>query len=111
MSGQVVSLTDLVVSNGQTLSNALIASRDFRDADSLTLFAPGTLPETATVQVGYDEDTAGTWYPLFRSGADVALPAGKAITIELPSFRRLRISLSGAAGADRTIRITKGFWA
>ena len=111
MSGQIVTLDDLVVANGQTNSNALVASQHFRDADSITVFGPGTLPETATVQVGDDENLGGTWYNLFRSGADVIIPAGKAITMELPSFRRLRISLSGAAGGTRTFKTNKGFWA
>lgn len=111
MSGQTVSLNDLVVSAGQTLSNALLSGRDFRDADSLTIFGPGGLAETATVQVGPDEDTAGSWFALSRNGVDVTIGAGEAVTIELPSFRRLRLSLNVAAAATRTFGVNKGFWA
>lgn len=111
MSGQVVVLDDLVVASGQTASNSLLAGRDYRDADSITLFGPAVLAEVATVQVGPDEDTGGVWSALSRGGADVTVAAGKAVTIELPSFRRVRINLGGAAAADRTFGVNKGFWA
>jgi len=114
-------LPDLVVQSGQTISNILLATGaptapnmvttgdGFRDADSITIFAPDTLPETATVNV--DSAEAGVnMDPLQRGGADVTIAAGKAVTIELLSIKALEIVLSGAAGATRTFKVVKNVW-
>lgn len=110
MSSWIQAIASLVVANGATASNVLRAGRDFRDADSLTLFGPNGLAEVATVQVSYeDSDNPTAWFALSRGGADVTVAANKAITVELPSFLAVRILLGGAAGAERTFRVNKAF--
>lgn len=114
-------LPDLVVQSAATDSNVLLATGapiapemattgdGFRDADAITIFAPDTLPEVATVHVDSAE-TAVNFNPLQRGGADVTIAAGKAVTIELISFKALKIVLGGAAGATRTFKVNKSVW-
>lgn len=111
MSSHVVPLDDIVVASGQTASNVLTARTHYRDADSITFFGPATLPETATLQSSDTEDGSSGWFNVSRGGVDVTIPAGKAVTLELPSFRAIRVLLSGAAGATRTFKVNKGFFA
>lgn len=121
MSQHIFPLADLVVASGQTDSNVLSSdgaivdmahSGDgFRDASYITIFAPDTLPELATVYV--DSGLPGApvnFNPLQRAGADLTVPAGKAVTVDGVSFRAIRITLGGAAGATRTFKVNKGVW-
>lgn len=119
MSRHDVPLADLVVPNGQTVSNALLAYEaptapnmstgggGFRDADAITIEAPAVLAEVATVQVA-EKEVGGTFDNLQRNGADVTIAAGKAITIGDISFKAIQISLGVAAAATRTFKVTKG---
>lgn len=114
-------LPDIVVQPAATDSNILLSAGaptapnmvttgdGFRDADSITIFAPDTLPETATVHVDSAE-SAVNFDPLQRAGVDVAIGAGKAVTIELISFKALKIVLSVGAAATRTFKVVKGVW-
>lgn len=120
MSDHVFPLPDLVVASGQTLSNILYAdglisggvtSGDgFRDARSITIHAPDTLPEVATVHVDSSKTaTPNNFNPLQRgtTPVDVTVPQAESVTIELLSIAALRIVLGGAAGATRTFKVTK----
>ncbi len=121
MSQHTFPLPDLVVANAATDSNVLLergaptapnmatTGDGFRDSDSITIHAPDTLPETATVHVDSAE-VAVNFNPLQRGGADVTIPVGKSVTIDLISFKALKIVLSVAAGAQRTFKVTKGVW-
>jgi hypothetical protein len=121
MSLHVIALPDLVIPNAGTDSNILLAhglptapnmattGDGFRDADSITIFAPDTLPETVTVQVDSSE-TAVNFNPLFRGAADVTVPAGKAITIELLSFKALKVVAGAGVAAQRTFKVNKNVW-
>jgi hypothetical protein len=101
-----------VIASGQTESNAFLASRDFRDADSITIWGPDTLPESVTVHVADNEAPAASDYAaLSRGGADVTIPANKAITVELPSFRAMKLVAGAAVGAERRFKVNKGFFA
>lgn len=118
MSRHNTPLPDLVVANAATLSNVLTERGyptapnmatdgfGFRDGDNITIEAPAVLAEVATVQVA-ELESGGTFDALVRGGADVTIAAGKAVSIELLSFKALRISLGGAAAAQRTFKVTK----
>ena len=104
-------LPDLVIANGQTTSNTIndyLAGDGFRDADSITIHAPDTLPETVTVNV--DSGPAGApvnFNALQRNGADVTIPVGKSVTISGLSFRGLQLVAGGAVAGTRTFKVTK----
>lgn len=114
-------LPDLVIASAGTDSNILLSAGaptapnmattgdGFRDADSITIFAPDTLPETVTVHVDSAE-SAVNFNPLQRGGADVVIAAGKAVTIELISFKALRLISGVGTAATRTFKVIKGVW-
>lgn len=122
MGQHMFALPDLVIPNGTALSNVLTATgaptapnmatdgAGFRDADSISIAAPATLPEATTVQVSMDESGAEGWHNLVRGGADVTIAAGKAVTVELISFKAIRLSAGGNVAAQRTFKVTKGVW-
>lgn len=121
MSQHQMALPDLVVEAAATTSNDLKAEdRDattgvasgsgFRDADSITIHAPDTLTEVATVHVA-EAETGGNFNALQRpAGTDVVIGVGDSVTIDGISFKALRIVLDGAAGATRTFKVTKSVW-
>lgn len=121
MSLHQFSLPDLVIPNGQTESNVLLSAGlqagsmvttgdGYRDADSIGINAPDTLPETVTVHVDTSEPGATNFNPLFRGGADVTVPAGKHTTIDLISFKALKLVAGAAVGAERRFRVNKSVW-
>ena len=108
MSGHVSIVTSFVIESGQTESNTLTAT-DFRDADSLSIFAPTTLPETVTLQAAPNSSpVAADWVDVDRGG-DVTMVAGAVKTIELPAFMALRLRAGVAVAATRTFPVNKGF--
>ena len=117
MSYHTIALPDLVIANGATDSNILYAQPHFRDADTIKLYGPTVMPETVTVYVSpvgseASPPAAGDWRVLVNdSGANVTVPAGKAISIDLPSYGAIKLVASGAVAAARTIAATKGMWA
>lgn len=121
MSLHVFDLPDLVIANGQTDSNILTASGaptapnmastgfGYRDADSITIFGDDTLPETVTVHTS-NLESGGDFDPLSRGGVDVTIPAGKSITIELLSFKALKLVAGVAVAGARTFKVNKNVW-
>lgn len=119
MSLHTLSMPDMVIPNGATESNVLTASGlaagemvssgdGYRDAESITFFAPDTLPETVTL---YTADVpGGNFNPLQRAGADVTFPAGKSITVDSLSFKAMKLVAGGAVGAIRTFKLNKSVW-
>lgn len=90
----------LKILNGQSLSDVLDLRIDTqRSRYLLTVIDPATLPETVTVQVSHRPD--GAFVALQRSGADVTLPAGKAVTISDLNVGALRLSSGTNVAADR----------
>jgi hypothetical protein len=87
----------------------MVSSGDgYRDADSITVFSPDTLPETVTLHVADVE--GGNFNPLSRGGADVTFAAGKASTLELISWKAMKLVASGAVGAERRFKVNKSVW-
>jgi hypothetical protein len=117
MSQHMFPLEDLVIASGQTESNVLIAEgaivagvhdgTGYRDADSITIFAPDTLPESTALHVA--EAVGGNFNALFRGGADVTIPAAKAITVELISWKAMKL-VAAAVAAERRFKVNKGVW-
>lgn len=104
-------LPDFVIAITTTDSGVLRDYLDgdgFRDADSITIHAPDTLPETVTVHVS--DSPTGNFNPLSRGGADVTVPVGKSITIELLSWKAMKLVAGVAVAAARTFKVTKGVW-
>lgn len=91
----------LTIPSGQTASNAVVIGGWLR---ACSIFAPGTLPETVTVQI---EPTAtGTDFKTLRSGAaDVEVPAGKAVIIMEGVYKQIRLLAGGAVAADRVFSV------
>lgn len=104
-------LPDFVIANAATESGVLRDYLDgdgFRDADSITIHAPDVLAETVTVQVA--DVAGGNFNPLSRGGADVTIPAGKSVTIELLSWKAMKLVAGVAVAAARTFKVTKSVW-
>lgn len=120
MGKHVMPLPDLVISSGQTVSNVLTArgaptapnmattGDGYRDSDFITIHAPDTLPEAVVVNVS--DRSGGNFNPLQRNAVDVAVPAGKSITVDGISFEQLELVAGGAVAATRTFKVEKGVW-
>lgn len=117
MSYHTIAVTALTILNGQTDSSILYAQPDFRDGDTLKLYAPGTMPETVKVYVSpvgspSSPPQASDWRILSTdSGTDTVLSAGHALSLDLPAFKAIKLVAGGAVAADRVIAVTKGVWA
>lgn len=109
---------DLVIPNGQQYSNIITATGSFtagasdgfgyRDAESIDISAPQALPEQVFIQV--DTGPVGTpdnFDNLQVAGADQVVSAGKAVTIQAPAFRQIRLSAPGNVGGTRTFKVNK----
>lgn len=97
-----VRLPNLVIPNGQSVSNALNRN-NLRYLLAVTVFPPTVLDAgTYTIEVTAD----GTnWVTLQEGGADATLTAGKARTVDEPSYLGFRIKSSVNATADRTFML------
>ena len=105
MSKYICDLPNLTIANAGTTSGAI---GGFADARALMIYAPAALTGTVTVQVE-PTDTGTSWVDYGSGGSDVTIAAGNAVTIEPISFRQLRLSSSGAEGAERVFTVTKAF--
>lgn len=111
----------ITVANGESDSDALISNHTISDAEDLTIVSPGTMPETASIQLSLDFDVD---YQL--NGSTLAAAAGAATWDDAPAGAALgaagalanfkaglltsaawRIHLSIAAGADRVFTVYK----
>ena len=96
---------DLVIANGQTVSNQIPGER-LRHTRELCIFAPATLPETVTVEVAPGPSPqAADFRALQSDGADITLTAGKATVITAVAFQSLRLVADAGVGADRTFQV------
>lgn len=102
-----VPVTNLVIANGATASNEL-GIEHVADAESLTIFAPGTLPETVKIQVADNSSpVSADWRDLDQGAGDVTVGAGQAISIDFTAFRKLRLLANGAVAAERVFNVNK----
>lgn len=100
---QVKLLTDLVIASSGTDSNVLGVA-ELNDAEKLIIYPPAALTGTVTVEVSQDNLTFTT---LEKDGSDIAITAGKAIELENPAFRYMKVVSDMAEAAERTFQITK----
>lgn len=106
--GQTVGIDPLTIASGQTLSGNVGRSL-LRWVKSVTFFAPGTLPETVTVQVSRDPDaTSPVWQNYQEGGADITLSAGDSTTIYPTNVGGLRLQSGVGVAADRVIAVMLG---
>lgn len=105
---RTVFVTNLVIPNGGTESNELLMS-DVEDAESITIFAPATLPEATKVQVANTRSpVSADWRDLDEGAGDIAIGAGQARVLDFLSFSALRLS-AAAVAAERTFNVNKTF--
>lgn len=110
--GFIAKMADCVISSGGTTGSQV---EGFDDAEAVSIWAPGTLTGTITIQASPDvpEDVGGptaanaTWGTMQSGGTDITIAASKVLTITDITFRRLRMISGSAEGADRTFKITK----
>ena len=100
-------VTNLVIPNAAQASNELNGS-DLRDADSITIFAPGTLPEAVRVQIAHvGSPVAADWRDLDQGSGDIVIAAGQAISIDFTAFSKLRLFAAAAVAAERVFNVNK----
>lgn len=108
----IADLKSCVITSGQTDGSAV---EGFEDAEAVSIWAPGSLTGTITIQVSPDRppDAGGvaaaskTWGTLQSGGADITIGASKVLTLTDITFRALRMISGSAEGGDRTFKITK----
>lgn len=112
MSRQRITLPDLVIASGQTASNEISLTAGINTKIALgtlvdfIIYGPATLPETVAVQISYLESpTSSDWSTVYISGADVTVPAGKAVVVPVGAAAALRLLAGGATAATRTFRV------
>lgn len=100
--GKLVRLPDLIMT-GATDSNVIDAD-EFGKYNAITIFGPAALVGTATLQVGKDDTTGATFVTLQSpAGTDVAIAAGKAITIAPPCFPQMRVHSTASETVTFTV--------
>jgi hypothetical protein len=107
---RVENLPDLVIPSSGDASNFLSADQ-FGRYESITIYAPGTLTGTISVQVlgnpEADETLDASWQDLESPpGTGVTIAADKAITISPLNAIALRLESSGTEAAQRTFKVT-----
>lgn len=103
-----VFVTNLVIPNGGTESNALTID-DVGDAESIAIFAPAVLPEATKVQIANNKSpVAADWRDLDEGAGDIAIAAGQARVLDFLSFMALRLS-SAVTAAERVFNVNKTF--
>ena len=88
----------LTIASGGTSSGS-VGRAALRAARAIAIFAPATLPETVNIAVS--NDGGSTYCTLQSGGSDIAIAAGKALVIDAVAFDDLRLTATGAVGANR----------
>lgn len=101
----------LTIANGGTDSPALSsliskgnARSTLGNSEAITISAPAALTGAVTVQVS-PAYGSGNWKTLRQDGADVAVAAGAAVTINEVAFEDIRLHSAGAEAAARDFDI------
>lgn len=98
-------LPALVISTGQTISNAL-GINHLRWLSSLTILPPAALTGTITIEVTNKRNPESTdWVTLQSAGSDINPAAGKAVTLTDVPFIGLRLKSNAAEVASREFRL------
>jgi len=101
----------LTVLNGQTVGvlEDHAAAQMFAQAIGVTIFTPDTLPEaTPTISVAHKESPVAGDYARLQTQAGTDFPvlvADRATPLPFAPFAALKITLGGAAGADRAFQV------
>lgn len=102
-------VTNLVIAAAATESNALTAG-ELADAETLTIFAPGTLPEAVRIQVSNtNSPAAADWRDLDEGGGDIVIGAGQARSVDLVAFKAIRLLAAAGVAAERVFNVNKSF--
>ena len=91
----------LTISSGQTVSNEAVIGGWLK---ACGVFAPGTLPETVSIQLEPTQD-GSNWTILQSAGTDVTIQAGRALMIMEGAFKKLRMQAGWAVAADRVFQL------
>lgn len=112
MSRQILRLPDLVIPSGATESNEISLTAGVNTKVGLgnlvdfIVYGPATLPETVVVQISWLESPSSSdWRTVYISGADVSIPAAKAVIVPVGSSLALRLQANGAVAANRTFQV------
>lgn len=104
-----VFVTNLVIPNAGTESNMLTVN-DLRDAESIAIFAPATLPEAVRVQIAnVKAPVAADWRDLDEGAGDIVIAAGQARILDFLSFQAIRLLSGVAVAAERIFNVNKTF--
>jgi hypothetical protein len=94
---------NMIIASGSSVSNTI---KDFDDAYGLTVYSPGTLTDTITVEV--EPSSSGTSFVTLQSGGiDVTLPALKATVLNPVPFKQMRVRSCSLEGQSDTFRVNK----
>lgn len=115
MSLSTVQCPDIIIANGQTISNVLWAAQVYDDAVSLLLAAlsTGDAAKTYKIQVTNSgpADASPSWFDLTDGTNLISAPVPNATPVAtnypLTGWRGFRIVASGAVAADTTWKVTK----
>jgi hypothetical protein len=109
----------LTIPSGQTTSQQLSVGRSHGEMKTLlgpdfdmAIFAPAALTGAVHVEVSPEKDaTAGSFVTMVDgTGADVVIPAGKAMNLPAATFRDLRLVSASAEAADRVFTLYQQEW-
>jgi len=102
----------LTIANGGTTSPALSSVWSKGQARSaigvaadLIIYAPAALTGVVTIEISPSYGGALGWSTLQANGADVTVPAGKAISVPIGAFGDIRLKSAGAEGAARDFQL------
>lgn len=110
MARQVTDLGTISIANAGTtsgglsgVSSASVVRVALDYAIAISIFSPAALTGTVTVQVSpVESPAAGDWKALSVGGADVTIPAAKAVILtSLGGFKDLRLVSGSAEAAQR----------
>lgn len=87
------------------LADAGVQKTFFAALRGLTIYGPGTLPETVTVYVSYLEFPTTEWFQLKKAGTAVTIGAGIGETFELWGVRDLKLVAGSGVAADRVFKV------
>lgn len=106
MARQIVQLPNLVIPISQSNSNVVSSKTGFSHIVELMFFNPATFTGVVTILVGAAENmTIGNMVPLYISGANVTLTAGKGQSVPVGGFKSLAIQSGGTEAAARTVSV------
>lgn len=103
MSRMIEAKHTVTILSGQTTHAGVVLDGYLK---ALSIFAPGTLPETVTLQVAPGSTSGASDFRALQSGgADITVPANKAVMVTEAAFRQIRLVAGAGVAADRTFTI------